>query len=442
MSAQPDDLTRLQSAAKPAADEPSPLGSTVLMAVLNYLGRFVAYPSEHAQVAHALWIAHTHLMGAWDTTPRIAFLSPEPGSGKTRALEITEPLVPRPVQSVNVSPAYLFRKVSDVEGLPTILFDEIDTIFGAKAGEHEEIRGFINAGHRRGAVAGRCVVRGKNIETEDLPAYCAIAMAGLGNLPDTILSRAVVVRMRRRAPGETVEPFRSREHTKDGNDLRAKLETWAATVRERIGKTWPTMPEGVEDRNADVWEALLAVADAAGGDWPDRAREAAKFLVGQARQDTPSLGLRLLADVKKVFEEEDKNKNKKGGQCESLFTSVLLQRLVQQEEAPWGDLRGRPLDARRLASLLKPYGIASKSHRIGAENAKGYERADFADAWGRYLTVPASSADGVTSVTAVTQAHANVTDVTGVTGVTGNADDEREPHADTDGVASDDAEVF
>jgi hypothetical protein len=181
-------------------------------AVYDFTGRFVAYPSEHAHIAHVLWIAHAHLMEAWESTPRIAFLSPEPGSGKTRALEVSELLVPRPVEAVNVTPAYLFRKVSDPDGRPTILFDEIDTVFGPKARDNEEIRGLINAGHRRGAVAGRCVVRGKIIETEEIPTYCAVALAGIGDLPDTILTRSVVIRMRRRAPNEKIEAYRRRVH--------------------------------------------------------------------------------------------------------------------------------------------------------------------------------------------------------------------------------------
>ena len=112
--------------------------------------------------------------------------------------------------AINTPPAYLFRKVSDPDGAPTILYDEIDTLFGPKAKDNEEIRGMLNAGHRRGAMAGRCVVKGKVVETEELPAYCAVAMAGLGDLPDTLLSRSAIIRMRRRAPGETVEPFRRR----------------------------------------------------------------------------------------------------------------------------------------------------------------------------------------------------------------------------------------
>lgn len=157
-----------------------------------------------------LWIAHTYLMDCWESTPRIGFLSPEPASGKTRALEVTEPRVPRAIYAVNVTSAYLFRKVSDPEGLPTILYDEIDTVFGPKAKDNEDIRGMINAGHRNGTVAGRCVIHGKTVETEELPAYCAVMMAGLNDLPDTIMSRCVVVRMKKRAPSETVKPWRLR----------------------------------------------------------------------------------------------------------------------------------------------------------------------------------------------------------------------------------------
>ena len=143
--------------------------------VHEFIGRFVAYPSEHAHNAHALWCVHAHLMHLWDTIPRIAFLSPEPASGKSRALEVTELLVPKPVLAVNVSPAYLFRKVGERSGPPTILFDEIDTVFGPKAKDNnEEIRGLLNAGHVavQSPVAASC---GQDSGTEEIPAYSAVA---------------------------------------------------------------------------------------------------------------------------------------------------------------------------------------------------------------------------------------------------------------------------
>lgn len=354
--------------------------SDVLAEVHEFLHRFVAYPSEHAHLAHTLWIAHTWLMDCWDSTPRIAFLSPEPGSGKSRCVEVTGPLVPRPVHAVNVSSAYLFRKISaddDEGGPPTILYDEIDTVFGHKnSGENEDVRGLLNAGHRKGAVAGRCVIKGKSVETEELPVYCAVAMAGLNDVPDTLMTRSVVVRMRRRAPNEVVEPWRARLNEPEAFEIADRLSEWAADARARIYGVWPAMPEGVEDRNADVWEALLSVADAAGGDWPKRARVAAVALVADAQTRPPSLGIMLLRDMRKVFRAQRMDK---------MHTKDILDYLVMMVEAPWGDLRGKPLDSRGLARYMDKYDVKPKDVRIGDKVNKGYSAADLADPWARYL---------------------------------------------------------
>jgi hypothetical protein len=258
-----------------------------------------------------------------------------------------------------------------------ILYDEIDTVFGPKAKDNEEIRGLLNAGHRRGAVAGRCVVHGKTVVTEEIPAYCAVALAGLGWLPETLLSRSVVIRMRRRAPTETIEPYRRRDQIEEGHELRNRLAGWVAAKGRILYAARPAMPAGIEDRNADVWEALFAVADAAGGAWPKSAREAAVVLIAAGREEEPSLGIRLLADLREVFTRAGK---------EALFTKSILGALHKMEEAPWKDLKdNKALDARGLALRLRQYGIKSKQVRDGAETTKGYERADLLDAWARYL---------------------------------------------------------
>lgn len=346
------------------------IGAALLSNVEAFLVRFIAYPSEQELIAHTLWIAHTHGMSHWESTPRIAFLSPEPGSGKTRALEVTELLVPRPVEAINVTPAYLFRKISDEAGRPTILYDEIDTIFGPKAKDNEEIRGVLNAGHRKGAKAGRCVVRGRNIETEELDAYCAVAMAGLGNLPDTLLSRSIVVRMRRRSQIETVEPFRRRVHAAEGEALRDSLADWVST----LAPDYPAMPAGVEDRDADVWEPLISIADCAGGEWPKRSRVNSVNLVNLSRRDSPSLGVRLLSDLRVIFGDE-----------EQLHTDTILDGLCCLDESPWNELRGKPLNARSLANYLRQYDVRSKMVRVGVTARKGYTREDLLDPWDRYV---------------------------------------------------------
>ena len=364
-------------------------GELVLKVVYEFLGRFVVYPSEQARVAHVLWIAHTHLMAAWESTPRIAFLSPEPASGKTRSMEVSELLVPEPVAAVNVTPAYLFRKCGSEGGPPTILFDEIDTVFGAKAKEHEELRALLNSGHRRGAKAGRCVVRGKIVETEEISSYSAVALAGLGWLPDTILSRSIIIRMRRRVHTEKVEAFRRRVHAPQGEALRQRLAGWAAGIVDEATQARPEMPPGVEDRAADMWEPLLALADIAGGHWPNRARAAAVALVAVAREVEPSLNLRLLADLRTVF----------GKHHDALHTKTILAEL-HNLEGPWGDIKGKPLSDNQLARRLRNYEVRPTAIRINEIVLKGYRRADLHDAWRRYL--PPLSEEGVTGATGET----------------------------------------
>jgi hypothetical protein len=347
---------------------------------------------------HTLWIGHAHLMDAWESTPRIAFLSPEPASGKTRALEITELLVPNPVLAANVTPSFLLRKMGDLDVPPTILFDEVDAIFGPKAKPAEEIRAAINAGHRRGAITGRTKVVGKTFIPEEISSYCAVAMAGLGGLPDTIISRSIVVPMRRRAADETVEPYRRRVHAARGEELREMLAGWAAAkIREARDGNPPALPDGIEDRDADLMEPLLTVADLAGRDWPTRARVAAVALVALSKEMTPSLGIRLLADLRTVFSTND---------C--MSTVSILAGLQGLDESPWIDLQGKPLNARRLGNLLGRYGVRSKTVRPNKESSetpKGYTRTDLHDVWVRYLKkspAPTISLDAATSATPAT----------------------------------------
>jgi len=377
------EIDRSWSKTEKSKDHPGPApdasidGAALLDQVYSFLGRFIVYPDRHAQVAHALWVAHAHMMPAWDTTPRLAFLSPEPASGKTRALEVSELLVPRPTPAINASPAYLVRKVQADEGLPTVLFDEIDAVFGPKTREgNEDVRALLNAGYRRGATVGRCVTHGSVVIPEELPAFCAVALAGLNDLPDTIHSRAIIIKMRRRAPGEIVEPYRRRDREREGHGLRDRLAAWAAAAIDRI--TVPDMPDGIVDRDADIWEPLIAVADVAGGHWPETARATAVTLVTLSREyGEERLGIRLLDDMRTVF-----------GDDEKLPTKVILEKLRGLDEAPWADLEGKPLNDRELAARLRSYSIKRRVIRIGSTTHKGYRREDFLDTWRRYLPPP------------------------------------------------------
>jgi hypothetical protein len=352
--------------------EPHVAGEDLLDVIELFLDRFICYPREEARWAHVLWIAHCWFMSVWSTTGRLAFLSPEPGSGKSRALELTAVLVPRHVHTVNATANYVFRKISDPEGPPTLIFDEVDTIFGPRARGNEELRGLLNAGHRRGATVGRCKMRGDQVLTEELDCFAPVALAGLGNLPDTVLARSIIIEMRRRTPREKVEPWRERVSGQRAGFLYGALAEWSSS---RSPNPAPELPDGLVDRAADVWEPLIAVADLAGGVWPSLARRAAIALKDVGRDRHEDVGVELLCDLRDIF-----------GDRREMFTRDLIPRLLLLEESRWRDsVNGKALDSRQLARILKPYGITSRQLRIGTTVAKGYERAALQDAFDRYL---------------------------------------------------------
>lgn len=358
--------------------KPSP-GITLLDDVRAFIGKFVSFPDESARTAVTLWAVHAHLVEHLHVTPRLALLSPEAASGKTRVLEVLELLTPEAQLTLNASPSSIFR-ILEKEQI-TLLFDEVDAIWTKRGQDdsHEDLRALLNAGYKVGATIPRCV--GKSHDVVRFPVFCAVALAGLGDLPETIMTRSIIVRMRRRAPHERVSEFRTRVHAPTGNDLRARLAEWAAEIGRDVGEAWPTFPDGVEDRPAELWEPLLAIADAAGGHWPDTARAACAQLCCAAQDRQASLGVRLLADLRTVF-----------GDVDALHTETILDRLHHPEEsgldadAPWPELRGKPLDTRGLASMLQQYGVKPRKVRQpGGPPKKGYRRDDLWDAWQRYL---------------------------------------------------------
>jgi hypothetical protein len=339
--------------------------------VESYLRRFVAYPSEQAVVAHTLWIAHAHLIDCFETSPRLAFMSAEKESGKTRALELTALFVPGAIMAVSASPAYVVRRIE--QGQCTLLYDEIDAVFGSAKREelNVDLKSILNEGYRRGAIYGRCVMNGKKVETEDLPVFAPVAVAGLRELPDTLASRAIIVRMKRRAPEEKVEPFRYRYHEGEAKRIREELAEWCAG--HDVTGAEPELPAGITDRVADCWEPLIAIADAAGDDWPVRARAAATYLSKRTADESMTRGVELLEHIREAFGAEQK-----------IWTETLRERLAARDESPWKDPRGNAIGDRYLARLLKAYGIKSKSVRIGEAHKRGFAADDFADAWRRY----------------------------------------------------------
>jgi hypothetical protein len=339
--------------------------------VARFLRRFVVMSDDQA-AAVTLWAAHTHAITAAESTPYLAVMSAEKQSGKTTLRETLELLVREPLPASSISDAALFRAVAKLT--PTVLLEEADAIF--KARDREELRGLLNAGYRRGAVAYR--MGGANKTTlEQFPVFCCKAFFGIGDfLPDTLADRAIPIRLQRRLREETIDRFRRRLVVDEGFMLRDRLADWLEPQLDHLREQWPELPDELDDRAQDVWEPLLAIADLAGGGWPAQARRAALSLSTGEEHEDDSLTVRLLRDIRDVFGVNGDGR---------LGTADLLERLHAIEESSWGDFYGKPLSAHRLSKLLRPYRIKTMMVWHEGESVRGYKLEQFADAFARVL---------------------------------------------------------
>lgn len=347
-------------------------GAQILDEVLDTLRQFVVFQNDHDAVACALHIAATHSQTAWEHATRLVLKSPQKRCGKSRAMDIHSSLSHRVLLTTNISVAALVHSITENDP-PTVYLDEADTVFGAKTGtDHEDLRGILNAGFGRERPYMRYDPRGNVVES--LPTFCMAVLAGIGDMPDTIEDRAVVIKLRRRGAGEYVRPYRIRRDRPQLAMLRDKLHLWVQTVSGALTEAEPDMP--VDDRDADKWEPLIAVADAAGGRWPGLSRWACATVCGTS-DDGAELddGVRLLRDIFVVFNGDER-----------LTTEELIQRLRMLPEGGWGigDYQVKGLKPISLAALLRPYGISSKTLRIDKRTPKGFEQSQFTEAWARY----------------------------------------------------------
>jgi hypothetical protein len=353
-------------------------GASLLEELRAVIKRYVVLPNPEALDAVTLWTAATHLQSSWQHAPRLAVVGPVKRCGKSRLLEVLYETVHDPCITVNASASAVFRSITDEP--PTLMIDEADTMFGTArvAEKNEELRGLLNAGHQRNRPTLRVV--GNDHKPHQFPTFAMAVIAGIGELPDTIMDRAVVIRMRRRAPGEYAAPM-TRRATPPMNALRERLVAWLDTVAEAAAVAEPAMP--VEDRASDTWEPLVIVADLAGDTWPTRARVACATMVAAeaGNDDDAALGIRLLADCRRVFADHNG--------IPALSTTALLKALNGDCEAPWAEDGTNGLTSRRLGSLLKDFGITSANTRFPeGHQAKGYALNKFLDAWRRYCPDP------------------------------------------------------
>ena len=389
--------------------------SQLLTDIARTVRRFIVCQDETAQAA-ALWVAMTWFIDVVQVAPLAVITAPEKRCGKSQLLFLLGKMVHRPLAASNITPAALFRAVDAWK--PTLLVDKADAFMR----DNDELRGLLNCGHTRESAYIVRVV-GENHVPTMFNVWGAKAIAGIGRLADTLMDRAITLELRRKLPHESVERLR---HAEVGlfDSIAAKLARFAEDYADAIQQALPDLPESLNDRAQDNWEPLLAIADVAGGLWPDLARAAAlKLSGGESQSMTP--GTELLADIQEIFDNKHVVK---------IRTEELIKALCEDNEKPWATYnRGNSITPRQVANRLKEYGIHSKTIRFGSTTAKGYARPCFEDAFARYLQSPSVTTSQPKDNTKSGVTYNNTVTVTQTPSVTLNPELDKDCYAVTDG---------
>ena len=354
---------------------PEPVdGAELLDALVATFRRYLSIPEVAAETL-ALWVVFTHAIDASAVAPRLAILSPTPRCGKTTLLALLARLVRVPLPASNATSAAVFRVID--RDRPTLLIDEADTFFLGRS----ELIGIINSGHARDtAYVVRTVVVDDTHEPRSFRTYAAIAIAKIGKLPAALHDRSIVVHMQRKHRDAELHRFRQ-DRVEDLLQLKRKTARWANDHLTMLNDADPDIPEVLNDRAADNWRTMLAIADTAGGHWPVTARRVATLISGD-EEDTTSLPAQLLQDIEEIFAERGSDR---------LSSAEICRELARREDRPWGTFEdGFTISTHRLASMLKPFGIRLKVMRTNGETGtpRGYMRDQFEDAWARYPPKP------------------------------------------------------
>ena len=353
-------------------------GARLLSDLCAYFRRYIIL-TEAQTVACTLWTLHTHAIASSDVAAYLHVSSPEKQSGKTNLLEALSFVVNKPWKTGRTTLAALARKI-DREGC-TLLLDEVDAALQGDPQFANAMRGVLDDGFYRGGCTTLCIGQGSAQEARDLNVFGPKAFAGIGaGLPDTVVDRSIPIALKRKKRTETVARFRRRLVKADALDLEQRAIAWARQNVTTLERLEPSLPEELTDRQQDIWEPLLAIADTVGGPWPAQARVAAVEHYKGSDASDRSINVELLADIRRVLEGH--------GDADSCIGSAeLVQGLVAIEEPQWSDCnRGKPLTPSMLARLLKSFGIRPRQVRVDESTTlKGYHLDQFDDSFERYL---------------------------------------------------------
>lgn len=342
-----------------ADEELAEMGRRYLEEACQFIARFSVLPSRAAGYALVLFAAHCWIYQSFTETPRMHVSALTYGAGKTRVMKLVNLLCPNPQMMAKITGPALYHIIDERHPAPLAL-DEADAIFGPGT-RAEELRGILNAGYEYSGTITR-VSKG---EAADYSVFCPVIFAGKGKLPPSLEDRSVTVMMAQRRPGQEMDRFVPKMHDAMGRQIGLMLGAWATRVAGPAGDIlWNDPPEKLADRQVDILTPLYAIAQMAGGPWPERFAEIVDVLMlGGVSTDEVSPATALLTAILDVWPEDEERLPTH--RLASLVAGHESGRFAWPESVQTGELNRR----------MRDLGIPPVPLRIGGNVMRGYDRA-------------------------------------------------------------------
>jgi hypothetical protein len=346
-------------------------GEELIAELVGAIRRFVML-DEPAALIVALWILFTWVFENYaETNPYLRIISAAPGCGKSTLLKVLRWLTRSAWLLVRLSPSS-FARTMDKERR-TLLLDEGDAFLH----ENEVMRNLLDgASDPDTATISFSEKQGDNWQPIELNVFVPVAIASIGRLRrmETVEDRGIALYLKRATGSELAPLDKARRRTLKTalEPLAVKCAQWAADNGATLQGARPEFPDTMLGREQDKWEPLIAIADVIGSDCGRRARELAVKVSGSRGDDGSTIGVLLIADLRKIYAAE----------TDFVSTATILEELHKLETRPW-PAYGRaqkPISAEALARLLKPFSVFPTSD--GA--IRGYKKSDLEDVFVRY----------------------------------------------------------
>jgi hypothetical protein len=344
------------------------IGADLLQAIFTEVQRFV-YIDDRDYIVGCLWILLAYVWDVFYKLPILRLKSPVKGCGKSTMLDVLEVFVVKPLLTVSVTPAGLYRLIEKYH--PCVLIDEADS-YGK---DDDELRNIVNGGYERDRPVIR--VNKETLEPQIFATFGCKVLASIGSLHETIEDRSVIIDMKRKAPNIKLEELCDVDHTRF-IELRRKIQRWADDNRETLKTTKIARPEALSDRPWNKWRPLLTIAAVVGGHWPESCKDAAIGISSEADEEL-TIVTEILSRIRTLF-------RVKGD--EFLSSDDIINSLNSDKEAPWadwqkGDVKG--ITVEKMSRYLKRFKIKSDRPQIENKRVRGYWLESFQDTFASYL---------------------------------------------------------